>query len=80
MQYMTLQAIFFANKDARLYGTIIYPGSKFRNQDVDIQAGVAVWNDKIGSYDLLTDPKLGSFMKIIKLLSARTDLKPTVLM
>ena len=58
---MTLQAIFFANKDARLYGTIIYPGSKFRNQDVDIQAGVAVWNDKTGSYDLLTDPKLGSF-------------------
>lgn len=51
----------FANKDARLYGTIIYPGSKFRNQDVDIQAGVAVWNDKTGSYDLLTDPKLGSF-------------------
>ena len=58
---MTLQAIFFANKDERLYGTIIYPGSKFRNQDVDIQAGVAVWNDKTGSYDLLTDPKLGSF-------------------
>lgn len=51
----------FANKDARLYGTIIYPGSKFRNQDVDIQAGVAVWNDKTGSYDLLTDSKLGSF-------------------
>ena len=25
----------FANKDARLYGTIVYPGSKFRNQDVD---------------------------------------------
>ena len=50
----------FANKDARLYGTIVYPGSKFRNQDVDIQAGVAVWNDKTGSYDLLTDSKLGS--------------------
>lgn len=51
----------FANKDARLYGTIIYPGAKFKNQDVDIQAGVAVWNDKTGSYDLLTDPQLGSF-------------------
>lgn len=51
----------FANKDARLYGTIIYPGTKFRGQDVDIQAGVAVWNDINGSYDLLTDPSLGSF-------------------
>ena len=78
---MTLQAIFFANKDARLYGTIIYPGSKFRNQDVDIQAGVAVWNDKTGSYDLLTDPKLGSFYEDNKTFCrTRTDLKPTVLM
>lgn len=50
----------FANKDARLYGTIIYPGAQFRNQNVDIQAGVAVWNTKTNSYDLLTDPSLGS--------------------
>lgn len=34
----------FANKDARLYGTVIYPGSTFRSQQVDIQAGVAIWN------------------------------------
>ncbi|MDR2913943.1 MAG: RagB/SusD family nutrient uptake outer membrane protein [Tannerella sp.] len=33
----------FANKDARLYGTIVYPGSKFRSQTVDMQAGVATW-------------------------------------
>lgn len=35
----------FANKDARLYGTVVYPGSVFRSQPVDIQAGVAVWED-----------------------------------
>ena len=50
----------FANKDARLYGTVIYPGTQFRNSDVDIQAGVAVWNAPKGEYDLLTDPVLGS--------------------
>lgn len=50
----------FANKDARLYGTVIYPGTQFRGSDVDIQAGVAVWNTQKGEYDLLTDPVLGS--------------------
>ena len=50
----------FANKDARLYGTVIYPGTQFRNSDVDIQAGVAVWNAPKGEYEyLLTDPCLG---------------------
>ncbi|MBE7175538.1 MAG: RagB/SusD family nutrient uptake outer membrane protein [Mucilaginibacter polytrichastri] len=34
----------FANKDGRLYGTVIYPGTSFRNTPVSIQAGVAVWN------------------------------------
>jgi len=38
----------FANKDARLYGTIVYPGSQFRNMPVNIQAGVAIWED--GAY------------------------------
>ena len=50
----------FANKDARLYGTVIYPGAKYRGSDVDIQAGVAVWNDEKQDYDLLSDPTLGS--------------------
>lgn len=50
----------FEGKDARLYGTVIYSGSKFRNQNVDIQAGVAVWNEATGKYDLLTNPVLGS--------------------
>jgi hypothetical protein len=34
----------FANKDARLYGTLIYPGSTFKGLPVQMQAGVMVWN------------------------------------
>lgn len=34
----------FKNKDARLYGTVVYPGTKFRGIDIDLQAGVKVWN------------------------------------
>lgn len=54
--YANLQDI-FANKDARLYGTVIYPGSTFRSQQVDIQAGVAIWNGT--SYEFRTG-ELGS--------------------
>lgn len=50
----------FDDKDARLYGTVIYAGTKFRNTNVDIQAGVAVWNENTNQYDLLTNPTLGS--------------------
>ena len=39
----------FANKDARLYGTVIYPGTTFKGQEVQIQAGVMAWNGS--SYD-----------------------------
>lgn len=41
--YENLEDI-FANKDARLWGTVVYPGSTFRSSPTDIQAGVAVWN------------------------------------
>lgn len=34
----------FEGKDARMYGTIIYPGANFRGQEVFMQAGVMVWN------------------------------------
>jgi hypothetical protein len=34
----------FAGKDARLYGTVVYPGTQFRGVDVVLQAGVKVWN------------------------------------
>lgn len=47
----------FANKDARLYGTVVYPGSSFRSQPVDILAGVAIWEN--GAYRLRTG-NLGS--------------------
>lgn len=40
----------FANKDARLYGTVVYPGSQFRSMPVSMQAGVAIWED--GEYKL----------------------------
>lgn len=60
--YASLKDI-FANKDARLYGSVVYPGSSFRSQPVDIQAGVATWeNDsykfKVGSMgSVYTDGK-----------------------
>jgi hypothetical protein len=47
--YSSLSDI-FANKDGRLYGTVVYPGSSFRAQPVDIQAGVAEWVN--GAYRL----------------------------
>lgn len=34
----------FANKDARLWGTIVYPGSVFKGSTIEIQAGVKTWN------------------------------------
>lgn len=49
----------FENKDARLYGTIIYPGAQFRGQEIFMQAGVMVWNgssyDRIESDGLATE-------------------------
>lgn len=47
----------FANKDARLYGTVLYAGSMFKSRNVSIQAGVAVWEN--GQYDLRTTTRLG---------------------
>lgn len=56
----TNMADIFANKDARLYGTIVYPGSQFRSQPVDIQAGVATWEGgeykfKVGNLGTMHD-------------------------
>jgi hypothetical protein len=50
----------FANKDARLYGTIIYPGTSFKGVSVDIQAGVYVWNATSNMYDRVESSTLGS--------------------
>ncbi|MEK6478624.1 RagB/SusD family nutrient uptake outer membrane protein [Catalinimonas sp. 4WD22] len=43
----------FANKDARLYGTIVYPGATFKGQEIVMQAGVMVWNGQ--NYDIVED-------------------------
>jgi len=50
----------FANKDARLYGTIIYPGTSFRGLPVQIQAGVKVWNATTGTFQNVESNVLGS--------------------
>lgn len=50
----------FANKDARLYGTVIYPGSTFKGQEIVMQAGVAVWNAETSTYDFVESGELGS--------------------
>lgn len=47
----------FANKDGRLAGTVIYPGSEFRGNEVSIQAGVFVWNGN--EYEIKTSSELG---------------------
>jgi len=41
----------FANKDWRLYGTVIYPGTSFKGLPVEIQAGVKEWDPVAGEYN-----------------------------
>lgn len=41
----------FANKDARMYGTVMYPGSSFAGKPLQFQAGVYVWNATTNKYD-----------------------------
>ena len=50
----------FANKDARLYGTIIYPGASFKGTPVTEQAGVMVWNSATSTYTTIESNSLGS--------------------
>jgi hypothetical protein len=57
--YNNVQDI-FANKDARLYGTVIYPGTSFRGIPVQIQAGVKVWNQSSNSFQNVESNTLGS--------------------
>ncbi|UZD23976.1 RagB/SusD family nutrient uptake outer membrane protein [Algoriphagus halophytocola] len=56
----------FENKDARLYGTVIYPGASFRGQEIFMQAGVMVWNgnsyDRIESDGLATEYEDGGVL------------------
>jgi len=59
----------FANKDARLYGTIIYPGTTFKGLQLSIQAGVMVWNDARNAYDVVEGSDLGTTYTDGKLLT-----------
>ncbi|WP_343670241.1 RagB/SusD family nutrient uptake outer membrane protein [Chitinophaga sp.] len=59
----------FANKDARLYGTIIYPGTTFKGLQLSIQAGVMVWNDTRNAYDIVEGSDLGTTYSDGKLLT-----------
>lgn len=49
----------FNNKDARLYGTVVYPGTSFKGVDVQIQAGVYVWNTATNRYDRFESSNFG---------------------
>jgi hypothetical protein len=59
----------FANKDARLYGTVVYPGTSFKGVDVQIQAGVYVWNATTGKYDRTESSNFGALFTDGKLLT-----------
>lgn len=50
----------FANKDARLWGTVILPNSSFRNTTINIQAGVMTWNANTKVYATASSNILGS--------------------
>jgi hypothetical protein len=50
----------FADKDGRLYGTVIYPGTSFKGLQVGLQAGVLVWNATTNSYDTPSEGNLGA--------------------
>jgi hypothetical protein len=65
--YNNLQDI-FANKDGRLYGTVIYPGSSFKGRNVEIQAGVMQWNTSTNSYQIFEGSNVGTFHTDGKLL------------
>lgn len=49
----------FANKDARLYGTVVYPGAPFRGLTVDMQAGVMRWDAASNAYQTVEGADLG---------------------
>ena len=42
----------FNNKDPRMAATIMVPDSTFNSKQLDIQAGLAIWNESTGKYTL----------------------------
>ncbi len=55
--YYTNPQDIFANKDARLYGTVIYPGSSFKGRAIQMQAGVMKWDGT--AYQTVEGSKIG---------------------
>jgi starch-binding outer membrane protein, SusD/RagB family len=47
----------FANRDARLGGTIMLPGTRFKSVPLDIYAGIMYW--KNGQYNIITGDNYG---------------------
>jgi hypothetical protein len=41
----------FANKDARFFGTVMYPGATFANKPLQMLAGTYTWNAATNKYD-----------------------------
>lgn len=68
--YYNNTADIFANKDARLNGTVIYPNSTFKGLRIEMQTGVLVWNAGTNSYDIIDGVDLGSNYTDNKLLTA----------
>lgn len=52
----------FAGKDARLYGTVGYPGTAARGVQSDLQAGVYVWNASTNKYDRVEGPRQSEYV------------------
>lgn len=52
----------FAGRDARLGGTIMLPGSKFKGKDLDIWAGIMYWNN--GAYSIISGDTYGEIGNI----------------
>ena len=50
----------FANKDGRLAGTVMLPGSTFKGLPVNLQAGVKVWNAATNTYNTVESSVQGS--------------------
>ena len=50
----------FANKDGRLYGTVMLPGTTFKGLPVNLQAGVKAWNATTNAYSTVESSIQGS--------------------
>jgi starch-binding outer membrane protein, SusD/RagB family len=59
----------FANKDARLFGTVVYPGTAFKGVDVQMQAGVYEWDAVAGNYKRFESSAFGALHSDGKLLT-----------